>query len=80
LARLSCAGALLLAALLQTALHRRPTDHTFSMVTNMRADRSADIYNDLVAAVGSAIDTLPVDPATDLYPQYPSMSLPATNP
>ena len=64
----------------QAALHRRPTGHTFAMVTNMRADRSAEFYNDLVIAVGVAIDALPVDPATDLYPQYPSMSLPARNP
>ncbi|HVQ13815.1 MAG TPA: hypothetical protein VMS40_09500, partial [Vicinamibacterales bacterium] len=64
----------------QAALHRRPTGHTFAMVTNMRADRSGEFYDALVAAVGAAIDTLPVDLATDLYAQYPSMSLPARNP
>jgi N-acyl-D-amino-acid deacylase len=64
----------------QAALHRRPSGHTFAIVTNMRADRSTDLYNELVSAVASAIDALPADSATDLYSQYPSMSLPARNP
>lgn len=64
----------------QTALHRRESGHTFSIVTNIRVEKAEDLYNELVSAVEDAIATLPVDSATDLYPQYPSMSLPARNP
>jgi CubicO group peptidase (beta-lactamase class C family) len=64
----------------QIALHRIETGHTFSLVTNIRTEKTDDAYNDLVAAVEDAIATLPADSATDLYSQYPSMSLQARNP
>jgi CubicO group peptidase (beta-lactamase class C family) len=64
----------------QTAVHRFASGHTLAIVTNMRADQHPILYGELVRAATDAIATLPAGPATDLYPQYPSMSLPARNP
>jgi CubicO group peptidase (beta-lactamase class C family) len=64
----------------QTAFHRTESGHTFTIVTNIRVDKSDDLYNELVTAVEDSFATLPADPSLDLYPQYPSMSLPARNP
>jgi N-acyl-D-amino-acid deacylase len=64
----------------QIALHRIPSGHTFAIAANIRTDRTEELYNDIVSAVRDAIAVLPADPATDLYAQYPSASLPARNP
>jgi hypothetical protein len=61
-------------------LHEGEAGDASGVEANMRTDRSTEFYNDLVSAVGNAIDALPADLATDLYPRYPSMSLPARNP
>ncbi len=61
----------------QVAFHRTEDGHTFTIVTNMRVEKSDDSYNDLVNAVEDSFATLPAGTADDLYPQYPSMSLPA---
>jgi CubicO group peptidase (beta-lactamase class C family) len=64
----------------QVALHRTEDGDTFSIVTNIRVEKTDDLYSELVGAVEEAIAALPPDATADLYPQYPSTSLPARNP
>ena len=61
----------------QVAFHRTEEGYTFTIVTNMRVEKSDDSYNDLVNAVEDSFATLPAGTVDDLFPQYPSMSLPA---
>jgi CubicO group peptidase (beta-lactamase class C family) len=64
----------------QATLIREARGYTFAMLTNARAENFPQLANDLVLVGIHAIDTGPVGSTTDLYPQYPSPTLPARNP
>jgi CubicO group peptidase (beta-lactamase class C family) len=64
----------------QATLIRDASGYTFAMLTNSRAENFPQLANELASVGKRAIEAGMIGSTADLYPQYPSPTLPARNP